>query len=769
MAQEVVRGIVREMSLRGPQADSLAKFSALVDPLDIASLDQGRVKRLLESGTLQFPDPYARLTFALATGVGKTRLMGAIAAHLFLTGKSRHFVLLAPSSTIYRKMRREAQLGHPKYLFGGLAPFPVPEVIHADNVETYRPAQLRVQDSPFLFILTPGQIRPRTGSEAERRLRRESETLGPSFVDHLTALDDLVVFLDEGHRYGQDARTTRAWARAIADLEPKLVVEMTATPSNPNTVLYRYDLREALRDGQYIKNVVGIVEQRQTAVTDEEWDKYTLIEGLRRLEVKRGALAALRENHPEKPVVKPVFLIACRDTTHAAWAEEWLQSDECFQGQYRGKILRVDITQSEEEITRLLEVEDTASPIEVVVNVGMLREGWDVTNVYVIAPLRAMVGETLATQTIGRGLRLPYGERAGESEVDTLDVLCFGRETVQEVIEEAKKVGVRVEPGGGNGGTMTFRKVSPAQELFINVPGIALRVTAPPRLKGWHAERHVNVDISESAKLTAVEVQTGDTSILGEALRLYVIDVPKRLGHLLCREISELGGDEEEATRVFQEYLRRAGCNMPEEQNKALQLYGNQIFSDVRDQVESLVTRAESQYEREESESEAFAFTEVTHSVPAAKEVVDKESVQWPRDKSLVISGWTRGLYTECKFDTSDELTVARILDATDGITWVRNPVRQFGIQTQVGWHYPDFVIISRSGYILLEVKNRDELNEPESDAYKKGKAATEWCKVASDAAEESWEYWIIPDDRVGECATIDDLKRKRFIFPDRN
>lgn len=767
MSQDLADRIIREMTLRDPQADSLHKFVGLCDPLDLCAIEQGRIKRLLETGTLQFPDAYARLTFALATGVGKTRLMGAMAAYLFLKAKSRHFVLLAPSSTIYTKMMREGVVTHPKYLFGGLAGFPLPEVIHADNVDTYRPDQPQLEDRPTLFILTPSQIRPRSGSEAERRLRRESETFGPSFVDHLAALDDLVVFLDEGHRYGQDQRTVRAWAQAVADLRPKLVLEMTATPSAASTVLYRYDLREALRDARYIKNVVAIVEQRQSAVTDEEWDKHTLREAVRRLEVKKKAIDAFRENYPEKPAVKPVLLVSCRDTTHAARAEQWLGSDRCNGEAYRGKTLRVDITQSEEEIGKLLEVESTASPIEIVINVGMLREGWDVNNVYVVAPLRAMVTETLAIQTIGRGLRLPFGQRVGIEEVDTLDVLCFGRETVQQVIEQAKAIGVTATQPVPGAGAMVNRKVAPSRRLIIQLPPVALHTRTPPTLAGFHPARKVDLDVSRPAEIKRVETVTGDVEIIGDALNLEAVrDWPKRLGQLLTQQVPELGGEQVEATRVFREYFNSAGCDTTDKQKRAIQNYGNQIFQDVIQQVEALVGAATARYQAETGEQDVFEFREVTHCVPAHTPAVSVDQAKFPQDKSRLVSGWTRSLFPENKFDTRGELVVARILDSTVDVTWIRNPVRKFGITTQVGWHYPDFLVVRTTGYLLIEVKARGELNHIGSHARKKAEAATEWCRVASAASNKSWEYWVIPDEEVSACANLDDLKAHRFLLP---
>ena len=57
----------------------------------------------------------------------------------------------------------------------------------------------------------------------------------------------------------------------------------------------------------------------------------------------------------------------------------------------------------------------------------MLKEGWDVNNLYTIIPLRASASDTLTEQTIGRGLRLPYGERTGVEEVDRLSIVSHDK------------------------------------------------------------------------------------------------------------------------------------------------------------------------------------------------------------------------------------------------------------------------------------------------------------------------------------------------------
>ena len=88
-------------------------------------------------------------------------------------------------------------------------------------------------------------------------------------------------------------------------------------------------------------------------------------------------------------------------------------------------------------ITRLLKVEHTNEPTEIVIHVNMLKEGWDVTNLYTIVPLRAANARILIEQSIGRGLRLPYGKRTGVEAVDTLSIVAHDR--FQEIVDESNR------------------------------------------------------------------------------------------------------------------------------------------------------------------------------------------------------------------------------------------------------------------------------------------------------------------------------------------
>ena len=137
-------------------------------------------------------------------------------------------------------------------------------------------------------------------------------------------------------------------------------------------------------------------------------------------------------------MVKPFILVVCRNIQHAKETVDLIEN-RIYDGKYKGKVLQIDSsTKKNDEIDQqFVSLEDPNNQIEVVVHVNMLKEGWDVTNLYTIVPLRAADAITLVEQTIGRGLRLPYGgKRTGNDEVDKLTVIAH--ENFDEVITRAQ-------------------------------------------------------------------------------------------------------------------------------------------------------------------------------------------------------------------------------------------------------------------------------------------------------------------------------------------
>ncbi|ABA50189.1 Type III restriction-modification enzyme helicase subunit [Burkholderia pseudomallei] len=456
MNTRVLHAVTGRLSLRPPQAEALIRLTRALDAAPGLLSHERDVSAILstlvaEFSTLEdFEREFPSLCFALATGVGKTRLMGAFIAYLHLAHGINNFFVLAPNLTIYNKLIADFTRNTPKYVFKGIAEFAQqpPLIITGDNYDQTGSA---VDDQPMGFahdvrinIFNISKINSEVRGGKEPRIKRMREVLGDSYFNHLANLPDLVLLMDESHRY-----RASAGVRAINELQPLFGLEVTATPFVESSrgpvpfknVLMDYPLARALEDG-FVKEP-AVVTQRNfdaKAHTPEEIEKIKLEDGVRLLETTKVELLTYARENSVKPV-KPFMLVIARDTTHAAQLKALIDSDAFYEGRYRGRVIQVDSSRTgaeeEEMITRLLAVESVDEPTEIVIHVNMLKEGWDVTNLYTIVPLRAANARTLIEQSIGRGLRLPYGKRTGVSAVDRLNIVAHDK--FQEIIDEANR------------------------------------------------------------------------------------------------------------------------------------------------------------------------------------------------------------------------------------------------------------------------------------------------------------------------------------------
>ncbi len=437
------------LSLRKPQAQSLEILSELAEQLVLAKAvdlpaELAKVSSRHPTCT-DFERDFPSLCFALATGVGKTRLMGAFIAYLYLEKGVRNFFVLAPNLTVYNKLITDfSNPAHPKYVFpgiGDLAQNP-PLIITGDNYEYAGHGDLLTEVNINVFNIS--KINAETKGGKEPRIKRMAEYLGESYFNSLANFDDLVVLMDESHHY----RADRGMA-VINELKPILGLELTATPQIEQggktikfkNVVYEYSLAKAIQDG-FVKTpaVATRKDFDPSQHSVEELDRIKLEDGIRIHEDTRIALDIYaRDNRTF--AVKPFVLVVAKDTLHAGELKNLIASPGFFDGRYADKVMEIHSNQSgsekDENIEKLLSLEEFDNGIEIVIHVNMLKEGWDVTNLYTIIPLRTAASTTLREQTIGRGLRLPYGQVTGEAKVDKLTIVSHDR--FQEIIDAANR------------------------------------------------------------------------------------------------------------------------------------------------------------------------------------------------------------------------------------------------------------------------------------------------------------------------------------------
>lgn len=491
MTQREVNAIAGRLSLRAPQTESLAKLASAIEAAPGMlkhDRDASEVPPILAALKSQFPSlqdferEFPSLCFALATGVGKTRLMGAFISYLYQAHGIKHFFVLAPNLTIYDKLIGDFTPNTAKYVFKGIADFAAypPEIITGDNYEERAQALGDLLSPVTINIFNISKINSEVRGGKAPRIKRLSEYIGQSYFDYLAGLPDLVLLMDESHRY-----RASAGVRAINDLKPLIGLELTATPfveTSKGPVPFRnvvmdYPLARALDDG-FVKEPAVVTQRNFDAskMPAEEVERVKLQDGVRMHEATKVELQTYSRTNGAKEV-KPFMLVIARDTTHAGQLLAHLQSDGFFSARYRNKVIQVDSSQTgaeeEEMVRRLLAVESVDEPTEIVIHVNMLKEGWDVTNLYTIVPLRAANARTLVEQSIGRGLRLPYGKRTGVAAVDRLNIIAHDR--FQEIIDDANRPDspVRLKqivleaPGAGDMGAPQSVSVRPNWESAL--------------------------------------------------------------------------------------------------------------------------------------------------------------------------------------------------------------------------------------------------------------------------------------------------------------
>ena len=240
------------------------------------------------------------------------------------------------------------------------------------------------------------------------------EHVGSSIRDSLRGKGDRTLVLnDEVHHVynrplGRDktSQGLKKWKEFLVDTDFnfKYVGGFSGTCYIENEyfteVIYRFSLREAIEQG-FVKKIEYVAEDTSQSKS-EKFQK-------------------MHHNHREKKrlhhQVKPLTIMVTKDiATCKAVAEDLV----LFLAEHEGiskdaasrKVLPVSsASEHHHNVLELKEVDNTSNPVEWVVSVSMLSEGWDVQNVFQIVPHeeRAFNSKLLIAQVLGRGLRVPPG------------------------------------------------------------------------------------------------------------------------------------------------------------------------------------------------------------------------------------------------------------------------------------------------------------------------------------------------------------------------
>lgn len=381
-------------------------------------------------------EPEVMQVVNLATGVGKTYLMVAFVEYLRSQG-IYNVVIVTPGKIVQKKTEHNFTPGYADYIKGAEVP---PEVVTPQDYSAWIARQngsmrlgRRIPMLAFIFniqqLIAPKVVDGDTHGDSQDAQRRRPRTFDESagvLFDYLRELDNLVVIADESHLYSPSAAAFNA---ALKELEPAAIIGLTASVMPEDHVIYKYPLYRAIQD-KYVKAPV-LAFRKGGYGTGGATEEQQLRDAIRLRAIKQAYYDAYAQTNGKTHLNAVVFVV-CADVEHATQVAELLRTGEYFNDE--NAVLQVDSKHDDERTQALLEnLDKPESPVLAVVSVNKLKEGWDVKNIAVVVTLRAMASEVLTQQTMGRGLRLPFGKYTGVTQIDQLDIIAH--QSFKELLE----------------------------------------------------------------------------------------------------------------------------------------------------------------------------------------------------------------------------------------------------------------------------------------------------------------------------------------------
>jgi len=757
----IIDKTTKELSLRKPQALSLIKLDTLLSNIKLGKENTEDIEAKLV-GNIKFDTEFPSFTFALATGVGKTRLMAAMIAYLYKKKGLKDFFILTPGETIYTKTIENFTPGSKKYVLEGLTDFPLFNLITGENYE-YSNFANQLFESLNIYVFNIQKIfNERT--DVEFRFHKFQETLGSSFAE-LLQQKDLVIMMDESHRY----RGVKS-IKAINHLKPELGLEFTATPATSN-VVYSYTLGDAIDDskkalaslhngngakGGYIK-IPYVIARSDDYTYKGDLEMVKLEDGIRRHREKKALVEEYCKNN-KLPFVLPITLLTTKNIQHAKDVKAIIESDSFFNGYYKNKTLLVTSQSEVDSINQLLRLEEPypVNKNEIVVHVDKLKEGWDVKNVYTIIPFRASISKTLIEQTIGRGLRLPFGELTGIEELDSLDIIShdnFAR-VVAVAHEVAEGLGVKKAEKKEELKTIEI-KPTKNKKLWIKIPSVEAKVYSSNKLEFFSIKLRLEELKKIKPKMTKTDIVSRKTEEAGDVEIKEEINPVNRIVRLIILEMSEFDiSFKAILQRLVKYYLGQLQAK-GKELSRLVKLHEQTILNDILPQLRAKLqeqTKIKFAVLDDELPFEPYLKVMKVSAVP-----LDKDAVSEAEARGNIIKGYSKSVYPAHVFDSTQEKLLADSLDKDKTVScWLRLRNGQLPIKYIYGNYNPDFIVERKDANYLVEVKDKSKLDKKDPEVMEKAKQAEEWCKIASGATKKKWLYKLIPHTAINKINSFD-------------
>jgi type III restriction enzyme len=732
------------------------------------------LERYASTANLRLPkyDLFARYAVKMATGSGKTKVMSLAVAWQYLNAAlsegpdySKTFLLIAPNVIVFERLRTDFEGGRifsvdpviPKHMRvfwdfdcvirGEGERAPADGVLFLTNVQQlYEPTE-RPSEEPdeLTAVLGPKPI-PNSSTGGRRFAERIAEREGT-----------LLVVNDEAHHTHDEESE---WNRIIRGLNEKGSVcaqfDFSATPRYQKGALfpwtvYDYPLKLAIYDNVVKRPVKGVasIEEAKSDIPSIRYQGF-LVAGVNRWREYREQLADLGK--------KPILFVMMNSTKEADEVGDSLRTKYpselggektlIIHTDNKGEVSKKDLDAAREVARR---VDDADAPVNAIVSVLMLREGWDVQNVTVIVGLRPYTAKAniLPEQTVGRGLRLMLRGGA-DGYTERVDVI--GNKKFIEFVEDLEKVeDIELETFDPKKDKLKILAIAPQEDKAAYDIGLP-RLSPALMRKRTLAEEIDAIDVSRFST-PPLPVKPGDKEeqsfeyegydiLTLEKLveREYTIPEPQTPGEVVGYYARVIASD----LKLPSQFAYLAP--------KIKEFFEEKAFGRRVDLEDKTVLKAMSR--------NAAAYVVRSAFGKALKDLL----IQGAEPELLVPDRplsecepfpWSRPTYEARKTvfnlvpcDNQFEREFARFLDQVPDVEAFAKLPEQFGFSIEytdnaanLRYYYPDFAARLENGERwLVETKGAETVEVAHKD-----RAAALWCENATALTGTTWRYLKVP------------------------
>ncbi|MCU0466870.1 MAG: DEAD/DEAH box helicase family protein [Anaerolineae bacterium] len=723
-------------------------------------------------------DTFARYCVKMATGSGKTKVMALAVAWQYLNAVieqdpayAKTFLVIAPNVIVFERLKTDFSGGQifkadpiiPRefelywdmqcYMRGDSERASSQGALYLTNIQQLYPEreQPATEAAPIARLLGPKPIPSgKATAPSDDLLRRITEREG-----------GIVVLNDEAHHTHD---TESVWNETLRNLHRQdetgiaAQLDFSATPRHESGSLFAwtisdYTLKQAILDGIVKRPVRGLTDATEapSEIARVKYEPF-LVAGVERWREYREALHPLGK--------KPLLFVMMNDTDEADDIGDYLRvkyPDE-FGGaktlvihtKKNGDITTDDLDKAR-EAARSVDRDD--SPVNAIVSVLMLREGWDVQNVTVIVGLRPYTSKAgiLPEQTIGRGLRLMFRgipmHRDGGAYQERVDII--GNPGFIKFIDKLEKEeDIQLEQWNVGKDRLVITNIQPEAEraaFDISIPSLSPILVRAQSLEAIITGLQVEswrmsppIPMGRDSREDQTFRYEGQDIVTLEMLfdRVYTLKSPQTSQEVVSYYAQAIAHEVKLPSQFsvlapkVREFLRVAAFGKPIDLDspEGLAAISRRIAMSITLKkfktalVDELVQPAEVSIEGEARPISALRPMAWSQRAPVCRKTV----------------------LNKVPCDNGFEEDFARFLDRAHDVERFAKLPMPFGfsipytdVAGNLRQYYPDFVAVDQTGtHYLIETKGREDTDVPRKDS-----AARMWCEEAVKLTGTPWRF----------------------------